>query len=117
MTNGQAQKTPTVGAIAFSWWRRLQPGTELAGGRGGDPGALARLRRVSLVDAAIEEVTVDLARRLAQACNLPPNLLFERAALIAAVLAHVRANDVRRVAAAAGKKIGEDRHVVHPLRL
>jgi CRISPR system Cascade subunit CasB len=66
----------------------------------------------------MEEVTVDLFRRLAPLSNLTRDVLFERAALIAAVLAHVREEDDRKVvAAAAGEKIGDDQRRVHPLRL
>ena len=117
MTNEQDEKRPTVGAIALAWWNSLQSGPPHDGRKGGDPGALARLRRADLVVAAMEEVTIDLCRRLAPISNLPPDRLFERAALIAAVLAHVRANDGRKVAAAAGEKVGDDRRVLHPLRL
>jgi CRISPR type I-E-associated protein CasB/Cse2 len=117
MTNGPDEKRPTVGAIALAWWSSLQRGAEHDGRWRGDPGALARLRRADLVGAAMEEVTIDLCRRLAPSSNLRPNQLFERAALIAAVLAHVRDNDVRKVAAAAGEKVGDDRRILHPLRL
>jgi CRISPR type I-E-associated protein CasB/Cse2 len=117
MTNEQADNRPIVGAVAFTWWSSLQPRSELGRRRGGDPGALARLRRADLVGAAMEEVTIDLFRKLALTSKLSPDSLFERAALIAAVLAHVRAHDTRKVAIAAGEKIGEDRRVLHPLRL
>jgi CRISPR system Cascade subunit CasB len=117
MTNGQDEKRPTVGAIALAWWNSLQSGPQHNGRRGGDPGGLARLRRADLVGAAMEEVTIDLCSRLAPSSNLPPDRLFERAALIAAVLAHVRENDGRKVAAAAGEKVGDDRRILHPLRL
>jgi CRISPR system Cascade subunit CasB len=117
MTTEQEEKRPIVGGVALAWWSSLQPEPKHQGRRGGDAGALARLRRADLVGAAMEEVTVDFARRLAPTSNLRPDQLFERAALIAAVLAHVRANDISKVAAAAGEKLGEDRRVLHPLRL
>lgn len=117
MTAEQDEKRPSVGAVAFAWWSSLQPQPQHDGRRRGDPGALARLRRADLIAAAMEEVTIDLARRLARAWKLPPDLLLERSALIAAVLAHVRDNDSRKVAAVAGAKIGDDRRVLHPLRL
>jgi CRISPR system Cascade subunit CasB len=63
----------------------------------------------------MEEVTIDLFRRLPRI--LPQDLLFERAALIAAVLAHVRIHAARKVAEAAGESISEDRRNLHPLRL
>lgn len=58
----------------------------MAGGKPGDRGALARLRRCATVmEAASEPATIALCRRLGgQVSEL------DRAALIAAVLAHVR---------------------------
>ena len=47
---------------------------------------------------------------------MPRDNLFERTALIAAVLAHVSEHETRRVAAAAGEKNGGDQRVLHPLR-
>jgi hypothetical protein len=59
MTNGQVK---TSGEIARRWWTSLQPARER--GYRGDPGALARLRRASLIDAMTEPVTVRLHREL-----------------------------------------------------
>lgn len=115
MMEREEQERRTIGSIAFAWWSALQPGP--AGKGRGDPGALARLRRADLVGAAMEEATVDLARRLAAASKLPSDVLFERAALLAAVLAHVREHDPRKIAAVAGEKMAEDRPRLHPLRL
>jgi CRISPR type I-E-associated protein CasB/Cse2 len=70
-----------------------------------------------LTGAAMEEVTIDLFRRLAPISKLPRDVLFERTALIAAVLAHVREYETRKVAEAAGEKTVDAQRVVHPLRL
>ena len=110
-------KQPSLGRIALDWWSGLQVDSGKAARRGGNPGALARLRRADLVGAAMEEVTIDLFRRLTAISKLPRDNLFERTALIAAVLAHVSEHETRRVAAAAGEKNGGDQRVLHPLRL
>jgi CRISPR type I-E-associated protein CasB/Cse2 len=117
MTDDKIQKPATVGDIAKQWWDGLRPERKQDGRRSGNPGALARLRRADLASAAIEEVTIDLFTALASRSTLSRGTLFERTALVAAVLAHVRANDTRKVAAAAGTKIGDDRRVLNPLRL
>jgi CRISPR system Cascade subunit CasB len=71
----------TQGQICAAWWRELQPTAD----KPGDRASLARLRRAGTVtDAAQEPVTVQLARRLGGVGWL------ERAALVVAVLAHVR---------------------------
>jgi CRISPR system Cascade subunit CasB len=115
----QDGKRPSPGSIALRWWDSLRPQSKQEGGRkGGNPGALARLRRADLAGAAMEGVTIDLFRSLAPVSKLSRDVLFERAALIAAVLAHVRENDDSKVAAAAaGEKISEDQRRMHPLRL
>jgi CRISPR system Cascade subunit CasB len=68
--------------LALRWWEDLRDEKR------GDRGALARLRRAATVfDAATEPATIDLCRKLGlQAQGL------EQAALVAAVLAHVREN-------------------------
>jgi CRISPR system Cascade subunit CasB len=107
MTNGQER---TSGEIALSWWASLQPARE--SGYKGDPGALARLRRASLIDSMTEEVTVRLYRRLGLARHY-----FPRAALVACVLSHVRENEPRlKVARAAGASPGEENGVLSALR-
>lgn len=77
---------------AWSWWSLLQPND--ANGHRGDRATLARLRRASsIMEAMSEPATVELYRRLGfkdQARDLP------RAALIAAVLAHVRPSEERK---------------------
>ena len=74
------------GPQAAAWWRELQPKHEDGKPRGGDRGALARLRRCATVmDAASEPATLALCRRLGVG-----EAGLDRAALLAAVLAHVR---------------------------
>jgi CRISPR system Cascade subunit CasB len=102
------------GAIALSWWSILQPDHE--GGRKGDTGALARLRRATPLDAMTEEVTVHLHRRFESNRDA-----FARTAMIACVLAHVREHDpLWRVARAAGRLAGqapgEVKYRLSPLR-
>jgi len=92
-------------AAAQRWWHSLQPGEE--GRRRGDRATLARLRRASsIMDAAAEPATIDLFTKLGfkqPDCNLA------RAALIAAVLAHVRRDDkTGTVARAIGTPRGGD---------
>jgi CRISPR system Cascade subunit CasB len=72
-----------VGTTALTWWRSLQPSAD---GRGGDRGALARLRRAATaLDAAAEPETLNLCRNLGLGA-----VGLERAAVTAAVLANVR---------------------------
>ncbi|MCW3476875.1 type I-E CRISPR-associated protein Cse2/CasB [Limobrevibacterium gyesilva] len=80
--------SPKTGPIAAAWWRDLQPCDEAGKPRRGDRAALARLRRCATVmEAAGEPAAIALCRRLGGTeCDLG------RAALIAAVLAHVRDN-------------------------
>lgn len=112
-------KEPTPGGIAVSWWKGLQPEIGSSGRRPGNPGALARLRRADLIGASMEETTIDLFRRLEPRLGrLERQILFERTALIAAVLAHVQEHDSRNLAAMAGeKREGSDQRMLHPLRL
>jgi CRISPR system Cascade subunit CasB len=107
MTNGQVK---TSGEIARRWWTSLQPARER--GYRGDPGALARLRRASLIDAMTEPVTVRLHRELGLARQC-----FSRAALVACVLAHVREDEPRRrVGRAAGPQSSGATGVLSALR-
>jgi len=110
-----AEGKHAIGNAARLWWRTLQPPPDHQT-KGGNSGALARLRRSDLGTAAIEEVTSDLHRRLAPLTWLSGTPLLERTALIAALLAHVREDDKRKVAAALGKQ-EDDSYLLHPLRL
>ena len=107
MTNDEAKKTRE---IARRWWTALQPARER--GYRGDPGALARLRRASLIDAMTEPVTVRLHRELGLTRQT-----FSRAALVACVLAHVREDEPRlTVARAAGPRSSGETGVLSALR-
>src|SRR5262249_13888518 len=117
MTTETHAKQPSLGHIAREWWSALQPDSGHVAGKGGNAGASARLRRADLIGASMEEVAIDLFRRLAPISKLPRETLFERTALIAAVLAHVREDNSRKVAAAAGETMGGEQRVLHPLRL
>lgn len=79
-------------SAAYTWWRQLQPQEDGEGvNRRGDRAAAARLRRAaSILEAAAEPATVDLYRRLG---FTRPEVDLGRAALVAAVLAHVRKDD------------------------
>jgi CRISPR type I-E-associated protein CasB/Cse2 len=112
MTRDEEQQ---LGEAAWRWWRRLKPDPSVK--HKGDPGALARLRRGSLQEAALEPATADLYRRINPLLRERRELEgFERAALIAAVLAHVRESDRReRVARAAGEH-GDNAARLSPLR-
>lgn len=78
--------TQTAVQITVGWWRALQP--DLANGRPGNRGALARLRRADLLAAMSQPETIQLFRALGrtQPCQLP------RIGLVAGILAHVRAD-------------------------
>lgn len=102
----------SIGSVCLGWWSSLRPDD----GRRGDPGALARLRRASLTDALMEEATVALVRALRPEVRLPGVVLFERAALLACVLPHVREHTGGTVAAACGAPKG-DRRFVSEIRL
>ena len=107
MTKGQVK---TSGGIARHWWTSLQPARER--GYKGDPGALARLRRASLIDAMTEPETVRLHRALGLARQT-----FSRAALVACVLAHVREDQPGpKVAHAAGPPSSGEAGVLSALR-
>jgi len=114
----ESSKKASIGGIAVGWWKEINPVMQNDGRRRGDSGAFARLRRADLPAAMIEERTYELFNKLRDLdVKISTENLFQRAALIAAVLAHVREHDPsRRVAQAAGEKIGEQR-LFHPLRL
>ena len=79
----KATAPPRPAAVAAGWWHALQPRPD---GGGGDRASLARLRHAATaMDAAMEPVTLDLARRLGMGWRD-----LGRVAVTAAVLAHVR---------------------------
>ena len=105
---------------AWKWWNSLQPNEQIK--QRGDRASLAKLRRASSVmEAAAEPVTADLFKALGfirsgATRDLP------RAALIAAVLAHIpKAKDVKSptLARAIGtpRGGGDTTQLVTPLRL
>jgi CRISPR system Cascade subunit CasB len=78
--------TEFAGREAAAWWWELQPKDKPGEIHRGDRGGLARLRRcATVIDAASEPITLALCRRLGRGEDG-----LERAALLAAVLAHVR---------------------------
>jgi len=87
-------ETPSPSQVAErarAWWRDLQPADESGQPRAGDRAALARLRRCATsADAMVEEATLALFRRLGIKATDQHRL--PRVALIAMVLAHVRAD-------------------------
>lgn len=103
-------------AAAHAWWKQLQP-QEIEGRvTRGDRAAAARLRRASSVlEAATEEATADLYQRLE---FTSPDRDLPRAALIAAVLAHVRKENRHKVAEAIGtpRSGGDTTPLISPLR-
>jgi CRISPR system Cascade subunit CasB len=98
--------------IAAFWWQSLQP-TLADGSRNynADPGVLARLRRASLTEAALEPATIELFRQLQY---LNPDELTQ-VALCAGVLAHIR-TDNRDGSAAGQMGSPRDRPTLHPAR-
>jgi CRISPR system Cascade subunit CasB len=102
---------------ARKWWSRLQPQVRNGHSLPGDRGAIARLRRASnILEAAIEPATADLYARLGLSF---PERDLPRAALIAAVLAHVRDDTTEPVAIAIGTPRGgaDTTTLLTPLRL
>ncbi|MBB2169300.1 type I-E CRISPR-associated protein Cse2/CasB [Gluconacetobacter aggeris] len=76
-----------VASKARSWWRALQP--DPARGEPGDRAALAKLRRCgSVIDVLFEPA----AQSLARSCGARGDDELARIALVAGVLAHVRAD-------------------------
>jgi CRISPR system Cascade subunit CasB len=107
MTKGEVKMS---GETARRWWASLQPARER--GYKGDPGALARLRRASLIDAMTEPEAVRLYRELGLGRQT-----FSRVALVACVLAHVREDQPRlKVARAAGQQSSHEAGVLSALR-
>jgi CRISPR system Cascade subunit CasB len=97
-------------ALALSWWSGLQPSAP----GGGDRGALASLRRCSCVAEAMgEPASIALFRALG---FFSPER-FPDAALLAAVLAHVREHAPNaRFARAIGPQQADDDALVSALR-
>jgi hypothetical protein len=84
---------PSLGRMALDWWSGLQVDSGKVARRGGNPGALARLHRADLLDAAMEEVTIDLFSGLTAISKLPREILFERAARPQPTLGHATGGD------------------------
>lgn len=115
--NGQR----AVGPVVAGWWRRLHPD---ASGRGGDRGALARLRRAAspqeaLLEGSVVQLHGEVCKALAR--DRLPEHQIEALATLAGVLAAVRPGDgagggaAPRFAAALGKNTG-DRALMSPQR-
>ena len=104
-------------ADAAKWWFALQPNDK---GYRGDRASLAKLRRASsIMEAAAEPVTADLFSKLGFDRSHADRDL-PRAALIAAVLAHIRDDNRREtLARAIGTPRGgaETTERITPLRL
>jgi CRISPR type I-E-associated protein CasB/Cse2 len=111
MTRDEEQQTF---AASLSWWRSLQRSPNNK--HKGDPGALTRLRRGGIDAAVFEPATVDLYQRIGPLLRGGKLHAFETAALVAAVLAHVREHDAQSVARAAGAT-AETKARLSPLRL
>lgn len=111
MTNLYADENQLI----WNWWKALQPSQD--GKFRGDRAALAKLRRASsIMEAAAEPATAELFKKLGfeRACRDLP-----RAALIAAVLAHIRDDGKEKLARAIGTPRGGEgtTALVSPLRL
>jgi CRISPR system Cascade subunit CasB len=87
-------ETPSPSQVAErarAWWREFQPADERGQPKDGDRAALARLRRCATpAEAMVEEATLTLFRRLGLKATDQHRL--PQAAVIAMVLAHVRAD-------------------------
>ncbi|MEZ5852085.1 MAG: type I-E CRISPR-associated protein Cse2/CasB [Hyphomicrobiaceae bacterium] len=105
---------------AWGWWKSLQP--DDANGHRGDRATLARLKRASsILEAMSEPAVAELYRRLGfKHTKHDAERDGPRAALIAAVLAHVRKDDEKLtpLARAIGAPRGGDdsQQLVTPLR-
>lgn len=103
------------GPVARRWWRSLQTETRDGSTKPGDRAALARLRRASPLEAAMEEATLRLFREL----GYRDSGRLARVATLAAVLAHIRADDEKTpLARAVGRPNIADREgaALKPLR-
>lgn len=86
---------------ARQWWHELVP--DATTGRRGDRAVLARLRRAATpLEAAEEQETIDLARRLGGGLRT-----LDDVAVCAAVLAHVRQDDGGPIARRVGPVPGD----------
>ena len=117
MNASTAKRYEEQAAAASAWLATLRP-REINGRLiGGDRAALAKLRRASSVmEAAAEPVTADLYKKL-KLTHVERDL--PRAAIVAAVLAHVRDGTSEKVARAIGTPRAGDGStaLVTPLRL
>ncbi|MBT3070570.1 type I-E CRISPR-associated protein Cse2/CasB [Rhodomicrobium sp. Az07] len=103
--NGATKKN-AIGDEARKWWESLQPAKsgEDANG-GGNRAALAKLRRCSTwIEAAAERETALLFRRVGSGNEQR----LCRAAVLAAVLAHVRENETTKIASSVGPQKGDE---------
>lgn len=110
------QRYDTEAHAAWSWWHRLQPHERNGRVVPGDRAAIARLRRIAnVMEAFAEPASVDLYRQLGFTV---PERDLPRAALIAAVLAHVRSSSEVSLARALGPPPGGQPQdaVLKPLR-
>jgi CRISPR system Cascade subunit CasB len=117
MSASTSKRYEEQAAAASAWFATLRPREVNGDLVGGDRAALAKLRRASSVmDAAAEPATADLYEKLGFA---RPERDLARAAVVAAVLAHVREDTRDKVAQAIGTPRAGDGStaLVTPLRL
>ncbi|MCV0369521.1 type I-E CRISPR-associated protein Cse2/CasB [Filomicrobium sp.] len=104
-------------AAVLAWWRQLQPQDAEGRSTRGDRAAIARLKRVpNILEAAAEPAAANLYRRVG---FTRPSIDLPRAALLAAVLAHVKKDDpLHPVAEAIGapRSGDETAALISPLR-
>ncbi|MBJ7544428.1 type I-E CRISPR-associated protein Cse2/CasB [Rhodomicrobium udaipurense] len=103
-----AAKKNEIGEEARKWWQSLQPaknGEAVNASGGGNRAALAKLRRCSTwIEAAAERETALLFRRVGSGNEQR----LCRAAVLAAVLAHVRENETTKIASSVGPQKGDE---------
>lgn len=120
------QRYSSEARAVMAWWQALTPREEQGRAIRGDRAALARLRRAdSLLEAASEPATIELYDKLRSEHSFGRDKEWmakrdlPRAALIAAILAHVRKDDRdQMIASAIGvRRSGEDTPaLITPLR-
>lgn len=106
-SKGEARKVEKNqrGAKARKWWEDLQPPKEAGRKSGSNRAALAKLRRCSSwIEAAAQPETALLFNSLGGGSEAR----FQRVAVLASVLAHVRSDENRKVAEACGPKAGDE---------